>query len=76
MQDLSFEQNEARVFNLASKGTNARTKVLKRSNVEDERPTKDHADFPKGKSTNSETGSNLITRQKINIDENEDTFHN
>ena len=41
MQDLSFEQNEAHVFNLAQKGANSRTKVLKRPSAEDERPTKD-----------------------------------
>ena len=45
MQDLSFEQNEARVFNLAQKGTTSRTKVLKRPSVEDERPTKDKSNF-------------------------------
>jgi len=84
MQELSFEQNEAAVFNLAQKSkpntvTNNRPKLQprNRNGVEDERPTKDRNELPNNsKSTISDSSINAIARKKINIDENEDTYHN
>lgn len=84
MQDLSFEQNEAAVSNLAQKEKTNTNSTLRpknqprsRAGAEDDRPTKDKTDgLGQSKSSFLNYLVGTITRQKINIDENDDTFHN
>jgi len=49
-----------------------------KASFDDEQPTKETFKDQYGNAKNgfSENNAKLITRQKINIDENEDTFHN